>query len=475
MRLFSLSANNKIGLKIILIFILLIMAEAVNSQTTFIVEEIPDYTPQEDILYIAGNFTGWQPGDPGFALGQNDNELWSITLQESAGTSIEFKFTRGSWETVEKGAFGEEIANRTYTFPTGIDTVYFKVLNWADEGGGGGSTASDNVHIVDENFYMPQLERTRRVWIYLPPDYESSGEEYPVLYMHDGQNLFDTQTSFAGEWEIDETLNKLSEEGMKVPIVVGIDNGGAHRIDEYSPWINTQYGGGQGDKYVEFLVNSLKPYIDENYRTLTDRDNTAIMGSSLGGFISHYASLKYPEIFSKAGIFSPSYWISDSVWDFTMSAGKNYPGKYYLLIGGEEGEQIVSQMWAMHDTLFALGYTDDEVAGKETPGGQHNETFWRTEFPEAYIWMFYDFANTIGNENVKRVTISPNPVSDYIDLKDITDDFDTLKIINSLGQVVYFTNDYSDGKIQIKKLHPGTHILVIKKDKFTIIAKFIKD
>ena len=472
----SLATLNKVTLKYIFIIVTAISGIAGYSQTTFIINTIPDYTPPEDNIYIAGDFTGWQPGDPDYIMSKNGEDIWEITIDFTIGTSIQFKFTRGSWETVEKGSAGEEIANRTYTFTQEIDTAYFEVLNWADEGGGGGgSTAADNVHVIDEDFYIPQLDRYRRIWIYLPPDYESSDKKYPVLYMHDGQNLFDTQTSFAGEWEIDESLNELSEEGINVPIVVGVDNGGAHRIDEYSPWINTLYGGGEGDEYVEFLINTLKPFIDGNYRTLADRENTGITGSSMGGFISHYAALKQPQVFGKAGVFSPSYWISDSVWDFTTDAGKVYPGKFYHLVGSEEGNQIVAQMWAMQDTLLSVGFTDDEITGKETIGGQHNETLWRTEFTDAYMWMFYDFANYIGNENINHITIYPNPVSDYIDLKDITNDFDTLRIINGKGQVVYSSNNYFDGIIEIKELKPGVHILVIKKDNNTIIAKFLKE
>ncbi len=386
-------------------------------QSTFVINSLPDYTPEEDIIYIAGDFTGWNPGDPNFTLSKNVNGKWQITLNQSEGTVIQFKYTRGSWETVEKGAQGEELPNRSYTFPSTPDTVYFDILNWADNGGGGGgSTAADNVHIVDDQFYMPQLERNRRVWIYLPPDYETSDLHYPVLYMHDGQNLFDNQTSFAGEWEIDESLNELADQGINVPIVGGIDNGGSQRINEYSPWVNNTYGGGDGEAYIEFLTNTLKPFVDENYRTLTDRDNTGIMGSSMGGFISHYASLEYPEIFSKTGIFSPAYWISDSVWDFTTQSGKQYPGRFYLLIGSDESSTAVSQMWMMSDTLLSMGYINDEVTAKEIPGGQHNELFWRNQFKEAYQWLFSDFANSIDNGIIETISLYPNPVRDDIDL-----------------------------------------------------------
>ena len=204
-------------MKKIFLITLLIIPGFLLSQVTFIVDSLPAYTPPGDFLYIAGNFNGWDPGDPAHVLSKNQDQKWEITLAAAAeGTQIEFKFTRGSWETVEKGANGEEIGNRLFTYGNG-DTVHVVIFNWAS-GGGPASTAADNVFIIDEDFEMPQLGRTRRIWIYYPPDYETSGLSYPVLYMHDGQNLFDDSTSFAGEWHVDETLNTLYTEGFRVPI-----------------------------------------------------------------------------------------------------------------------------------------------------------------------------------------------------------------------------------------------------------------
>jgi predicted alpha/beta superfamily hydrolase len=298
-----------------------------------------------------------------------------------------YKFTRGSWDTVEKGAGGEEIANRTFTFGNG-ETVNVVILNWADNGVGATSTAAENVAVMDEDFFIPQLNRNRRIWIYLPPDYVTSGDNYPVMYMHDGQNLFDVLTSYSGEWEVDETLNFLASQGTKVPIVVGIDNGETYRIDEYTPWSNLQYGGGEGELYIRFIIETLKPYIDQHYRTFSDRNNTALMGSSLGGLISHFGALQYQDVFSKVGIFSPSYWFSDSVWLFTSQTGKQQEMKIYQLCGTLEGGNTVSDMLRMNDTLVKSGFQQTEIFNKVVTGGQHNEEFWRTNFSEAFLWLF---------------------------------------------------------------------------------------
>ena len=177
-----------------------------------------------------------------------------------------------------------------------------------------------NVKLLSNNFYMPQLNKNRRIWIYLPNDYETNtNKRYPVLYMHDGQNCFDKTTAFAGEWGIDETLNYKEKNGDKGCIVVAIDNGGASRLDEYSPYVNSQYGGGKGDDYLDFLALTLKPFIDSAYRTFPDKNNTAMAGSSMGGLITMYALFKYPNIYGKAGIFSPAFWFSNQLYTYVLN------------------------------------------------------------------------------------------------------------------------------------------------------------
>ncbi len=457
------------------LFIIIFSAVTLHSQVTFIINSLPAYTPTEDALYIAGNLNSWDPGNPDFALSKNDNNNWFIVLpQEPDGTLIEFKFTRGDWGTVEKGATGEEIENRQFIYGNG-DTIFVEILNWADNGGGGGSTAAGNVSIMDDAFYMPQLDRTRRIWLYLPPDYDDSNESYPVLYMQDGQNLFDTYTSYSGEWEVDETLNNLFDDGYQVPIVIGIDNGGVERINEYTPWVNQQYGGGQGEEYIEFIVNTLKPYVDENYRTITHRESTGIMGSSLGGLISHYGALSHQDVFSKAGIFSPSYWFSDTVWMFTEDAGKQFDMKLYQLIGGLEGNEAVADMWAMQEMLSDLGFDEDELFSLEVNNGEHNEAFWSNQFAAAYLWMFSSFANDINDINSIKIKIYPNPVNDEISIEGYSySERDSLKIINMEGVQVMQMSMENIEKIDIKRLIPGSYIVIIKSNKKTYQGKFIK-
>ncbi|HRO72156.1 MAG TPA: alpha/beta hydrolase-fold protein, partial [Saprospiraceae bacterium] len=173
------------------------------------------------------------------------------------------------------------IPNRKFTYNGTPSTIDLTISGW--EGSSNvNSTASDQVSILTDSFYIPQLNRYRRIWLYLAKNYTTSTLSFPVLYMHDGQNLFDKKTSFAGEWQVDEALDSLDKSGYNVAIVVGIDNDGGKRLDEYSPWLNSKYGGGEGDKYIDFIAQTLKPYIDRNYRTIPDADHTGIMGSSMG-------------------------------------------------------------------------------------------------------------------------------------------------------------------------------------------------
>ncbi len=376
---------------LLLTLVFLFSLAAYCEQLTIIITNLPENTPPDEAVYVAGNFTGWNPGDPTFALNENNAGLPEITI-EAEGT-IEFKFTRGSWDTVEGNENGGFLPNRTFEMGT-TDTLEVVVLSWEDTGGST-HTAAENVVVMDEDFYMPQLDRHRRIWLFLPPDYESSGLDYPVLYMHDGQNLFDVATSFAGEWEVDETLNALFADGKAVPIVVGIDNGGGDRIDEYTPWPNPQHGGGDGDLYAHFIVETLKPYIDANYRTKPGRENTGVMGSSLGGLISHYIGIKYQDIFSKAGVFSPSYWFNDSVYDFTFLSGKQHNMRINIMGGDNESNGLLAEMNAMIDTLQAAGFGESEMTLKVVPGGQHNEALWRNQFGEAYQWLFLDYISSI--------------------------------------------------------------------------------
>ena len=255
------------------------------------------------------------------------------------------------------------------------------------------STAGPGVHVLAQRLAMPGLGRERTLRLYLPPSYESSPERrYPVIYMHDAQNLFDDATSFAGEWGVDETLDEFARTRGFEAIVVGIDNGGEERIHELSPWTNPKYGPAQGAQYMDFIVDTLKPFIDTHYRTLSDRANTAIAGSSMGGLISHYALLRYPQVFGKAAIFSPSYWYSSEVYAQTTAHPWRPDTRAFIYIGGREGDESEADVERM--LLLLLPPCDracrpkPQVTHHVVPDAQHDERAWRAEFPRAVAWLF---------------------------------------------------------------------------------------
>ena len=249
-------------------------------------------------------------------------------------------------------------------------------------------TATAQVKVVDDSLLIPGLNRHRKVWIYLPPSYAKSNKRYPVLYMHDGQNLFDDYYSYAGEWGVDETLDSLYKKNGFELIVVGIDNGSEKRMNEYSPWKNERVGEAEGAAYMEFVVQTVKPLIDKNYRTLPDVKNTGIMGSSMGGLISHYALFQYPTVFSKAGIFSPSYWFSEESYKFTTKDKLNKDQKIFLSLGEREHRNMTNDLMRMYNQLLEAGFPEGQLSLAVVREGRHQEAFWRKEFAAAVLWLF---------------------------------------------------------------------------------------
>lgn len=252
------------------------------------------------------------------------------------------------------------------------------------------STAASNVSLLKKELVIPNLNAiSHKIWIYLPPNYENTSKKYPVIYMHDAQNLFDAATSYAGEWEVDETLNKLYEKTGKGFIVVGIENGGEERLNEYTPWKNEKYGGGKGAIYIDFIVNTLKPYIDDHYRTKKQQKHTGLIGSSLGGLISYYGGLEYPKTFGKIGALSTSFWFSEKVLDFTEEKGNLKKVKLFLLVGGKEGDDMDKDTQKMEKLLLKTGFKPKNLETKINPEGQHNEAFWSNEFLEVVSWLYH--------------------------------------------------------------------------------------
>ncbi len=415
---------------------------------TIVLTSIPANTPSNDQIYISGSFNNWVVGSANSIMVLQSNGTRTITLTNVTGT-IEFKFNRGNWDTPEGTASGGFRPNRTYNTTNG-STLNLTINGWEDLTGNNGSTANTNVFILSNNFNMPQLNRSRKIWMYLPNDYQTAiNKRYPVIYVHDGQNIFDQATSFSGEWQVDETMSSLQNQGNYGAIVVAIDNGGSNRINEYSPWVNTQYGGGQGDEYMAFIVQTLKPYIDQNFRTLTTAPNTGLIGSSMGGLISLYGVAEYPQVFGKGGIFSPSIWFARTeVQNLINSKNfQNTPLRLYFVGGTNESSTLVSDMQNARSTFISKGVATNNTSLITHTDGAHAEWYWRREFGAAYQFLFpAPIQETSDIHSIEQIEFSvyPNPVKDQLYISS-----------NFLGEIPFeiFT---MDGKMALKDtLHNG--------------------
>ena len=219
----------------------------------------------------------------------------------------------------------------------------------------------------------------RRLLVALPPD-SSRPTPRPVLYLHDGQNLFDRATSHAGDWGLVGTLNALAPEAL-APIVVGIFHRGRRRRHEYDPFQG-------GERYLRFVAHVVKPAIDRWFLTRSDPAGTVIAGSSLGGLISLYGFWRYPEVFGAAGVLSPSLWVSNRAIFGWLERHPPPPGRLYLDIGTGEGTEAVQDVRALKDWLETIGWREGPTLRyREDPGAPHHESAWGRRLREALPYL----------------------------------------------------------------------------------------
>lgn len=236
-------------------------------------------------------------------------------------------------------------------------------------------TVAGDVRVL-EGVLSPQLGNQRDILAYLPPSYDEGDRRYPVIYMHDGQNLFDQATSFSGEWGVDDTLEAASHTGLEA-IVVGIPNMGEQRLDEYSPWADPELGGGSGNAYLDFIVHTLKPIIDREFRTQAKREGTGIAGSSMGGLVSLYALFHHPETFGFAGVMSPALWFADRAVFPYVERAAFVGGRVYLDVGTREGSEELADVRRLRTLLTEKGYrSGSDLLFVVEMGGRHTEAAW---------------------------------------------------------------------------------------------------
>lgn len=360
----------------------------------------------EDPIYLTGNFNSWDPAAEDMKLKmQEDGSLGiSVTLHDVPSDRLEFKFTRGDWHSSECTLDGRLVGPRLATLDKDLDLVC-EIAGWRDDFPS--STASPNVHVLDSAFYIPQLDRYRKILIYLPSDYEADQRHYPVIYMQDGQHLFDEATSQGRigpvEWAVDETIDQSPQSC----IVVAINHQDDYkdREPEFYFYPNQNHAKVEGQQYAAFIVETLKPYVDQHFRTLPDKSNTAIAGSSLGGLISLYTGLHYPETFGTMGIFSPSIWLDeDNLQNYLKELSVPSPATtlkmkqiaqqhYYFYAGAQENRRKPDGTFVrMEDDVDQVIQTINNIARPKihlaaNPDGRHGALYWREAFPEFYSWF----------------------------------------------------------------------------------------
>jgi len=361
--------------------------------------EVPSGTPADAEIHVCGNQSElgtWSGG--GLKLQRTAEGRYGGELHAAEGTLLEFKITRGSWGTVEKGADGSEIANRTHLVARD-GTIRIRVAGWAGGAAPRTSTLTGTVRFHPD-FESKRLNNRRTIAIYLPPGYdEKSDTRYPVFYMQDGQNLFDAATSFRGiEWGADETAERLIREKRIEPlIIVGIYNT-PDRMNEYTPVQDAKGGaGGLGSRYAAFVVEEVKPFIDRTYRTRLGRESTGVGGSSLGGLISLQICSLYPEEFSKCAIVSPALWWGDHALVKTVEAKPDWVPRtrFWLDMGTREGTTLASFSNAIQETRRLAAAFESAGLSKgtgyayeEVEGAVHDEGAWAKRMDRILLFLY---------------------------------------------------------------------------------------
>lgn len=341
-------------------------------------------------IYIAGNFNNWATDDERFKMVKLEHGKYRFTFSPDTQLpeTIEYKFVKGGWHNVEIDTYGNTLPNRRTESTRKYITDH--VYRFQENGKSHNSKYLPLIQLLTDGEDLPQMRIKRKVWALLPYNYHQSSERYPVLYLHDAQNLFDDYAPF-GNWAIDRKMAMLAERGLGNLIIIAIDHAGSKRIKDFSIYPQRTKAQ-EGKKYIKMISNVLKPYVDKRLRTLPDRENTGIGGSSLGGLVSIYAGLTRPTTYGKLMIFSPSLWMNPHIHFENMHFEKTYHTKIYIYAGGEEGANMVPNIHRFKDALEKQGVAKQNLRFRVNidPEGKHNERYWSEEFPKAVEWLYFN-------------------------------------------------------------------------------------
>jgi predicted alpha/beta superfamily hydrolase len=367
-----------------------ILNQEINSKTLKASLFINMTTDDDDSrpVYISGNFNNWRTQDKEFMMEKIGNSLYhyKFSLEFDYPEELLYKFTKGDWSDVEIDKEGNRTDNRSTKVHSGIQKEH--VARWRKNWLPFKQNYLPQVLLISDEFEIPQLNKTRKIWALLPHDYDNSSESYPVMYLQDAQNLFNESAEF-GNWEIDKKLAVMSEYKIGKIIVIAVEHAEVDRIKEYNVG-KTILGKGQGKKYIRFVTDTLKPFVDKNFRTKKEKEFTGIGGSSMGGLVSIFSGLRNPEVFGKLMIFSPSLWV---VPELKINAKKVNvsDSKIYLYAGGEESKNLVTEVQKFQQDLLSSKFITDEnqINLSYNRKGKHTETYWSDEFPKAIEWLFF--------------------------------------------------------------------------------------
>ncbi|GHU71482.1 hypothetical protein FACS189413_13250 [Bacteroidia bacterium] len=372
-----------------------------NKAITFNVS-VPEGTKA---CYVAGEFNGWDAVNA-FQMTQDTPNHFTLNLPNVTTVSTGFKYLSGpDWMYVEKNASGGEISNRTTATANDV------VAKWA--GLYDPSFITENVH-----FDFPGGMTSRSITVVTPPGYRvDTDRHYPVVYLHGIRQTYhqggddNNGDAFFQEysWNLRSVLDKMYSEGKETGIVVTIYG----YLSEFSPWANEDFmGSGKGDLYLDVIVNQLIPYINGKYRTLTTPEHTTIAGADMGGLISYYAALKYPNRFGKVALFSPAFWFNQpELQNYLGTWQKSGDQKMYFVAGGKESTDLKNLVNEFYESTKAKGFDDDKIRFDIIKTGKHDDVSWGKQFDRAYSYLYsypfneetpagYQFLNHTGTNTV---------------------------------------------------------------------------
>lgn len=400
----------------------MVQPESLEQGFLIVVKDLSGMSGPASPLYLASNHNGWNPGDPAMRLEGRSDMRWQISLPKfTDGSTLEFKITRGSWDQCEVAADLKDIPNRTLPKVDGSKlapgekaTIEITVPKFSDQRPAAVARKGvDPYRPLEVTGQVRRLQvvggaptggaRVRDVLVWLPPGYDDPKHadwRFPVLYLADGQNVFEQLTGMPGEWHVDETLTELiAANKIKPLIIVAVPHAGVDRVSEYLPVAAMDGVEPRADQYLDFLTREVMPRVDRTFRVAAGPENTAIGGASLGAVISLYAATKRPDLFGAVLIeSSPTLSGPGGAWESYLENAQHWPAKVYIGMGGHEtgpdpandalNAAYVESAKALDALVASKGIDQAHRKLVIDPDATHGEAAWAKRFAAAIEFLF---------------------------------------------------------------------------------------